>query len=291
MLSKPLDNYSGAIGDALRHYQSTLSDARSERTAVDVDPRSAMEPAVLNWFYQTQFWKENHGNAELIPGFEIGRYLRQLDKTYTHPKYVVDFLLIYRNDNREHKIIIEYDGFKEHFQDTNAKNEFLHDYYYCEADVYREKVLEGYGYKFLRINKFNIGNNPIATLDSRIKSLTKDEPANTKFLSNVHETVGAFQNGSIRQCPKCEEIRKLEDFRDPALISGYGRICNKCKEIKRVEIKPTAGVTEKPKTTSATYGAGRTICPKCGSRMTLRNGRYGRFWGCSRFPYCRGTRR
>ena len=28
----------------------------------------------------------------MIPGFEIGKYLRQLDRTYSHPQYVVDFL-------------------------------------------------------------------------------------------------------------------------------------------------------------------------------------------------------
>ena len=290
VLSKSLDNYSGAIGDALRHYHNTLTDARNERTAVDVDQRSPMESAVLNWFYQTGFWGENRDNAELIPGFEIGKYLRQLDKTYTHPNYIVDFLLIYRNDNREHKIIIEYDGFKEHFQDTDARNEFRHDYYYSEADVYREKVLESYGYKFLRINKFNIGTNPITTLDTRIQSLTKTEPANTKFLSNIHETVEAFQDGSIRQCPKCEEIRNIEDFRDPTLLSDYGRICNQCKEKKRTESRPTTRVAVKQRSTSATYVANRTLCPRCNSRMVLRSGRHGRFWGCSRYPYCKGTR-
>jgi Topoisomerase DNA binding C4 zinc finger len=32
------------------------------------------------------------------------------------------------------------------------------------------------------------------------------------------------------------------------------------------------------------------LCPKCQSEMRLRNGRNGEFWGCSRFPDCRGTR-
>ena len=34
------------------------------------------------------------------------------------------------------------------------------------------------------------------------------------------------------------------------------------------------------------------ICPipGCGSEMKLRRGRYGRFWGCSKYPACRGTR-
>lgn len=31
-------------------------------------------------------------------------------------------------------------------------------------------------------------------------------------------------------------------------------------------------------------------CPTCGSTMRRRSGRYGRFWGCSRYPACKGTR-
>lgn len=31
-------------------------------------------------------------------------------------------------------------------------------------------------------------------------------------------------------------------------------------------------------------------CPKCGSQMVERSGKYGRFWGCSTYPKCRGTR-
>jgi len=31
-------------------------------------------------------------------------------------------------------------------------------------------------------------------------------------------------------------------------------------------------------------------CPHCNSPMILRNGSRGRFYGCSRFPRCRGTR-
>ncbi len=35
---------------------------------------------------------------------------------------------------------------------------------------------------------------------------------------------------------------------------------------------------------------GGVDCPHCGSSMVLRNGRRGQFYGCSRFPSCRGTR-
>ena len=31
------------------------------------------------------------------------------------------------------------------------------------------------------------------------------------------------------------------------------------------------------------------ICPQCGGRLVLRNGRYGSFYGCSNYPNCRFT--
>ena len=172
VLSQPLDQYSGSIGEALRHYNNVLIEAKQEKTAADVDSNSPMESQVLNWFYQTEFWKENKDNIEFTPQFKIGKYLKQLDKTYKHPNYIVDFLLFYQDGlNGEHKIIIEYDGFREHFKDVDVVNEFNYQDYYSDDDVYRKKVLEGYGYKFLRINRFNTGKDPIKTLDQRIKQL------------------------------------------------------------------------------------------------------------------------
>jgi hypothetical protein len=32
-------------------------------------------------------------------------------------------------------------------------------------------------------------------------------------------------------------------------------------------------------------------CPQCGSPMVQRNGRYGEFWGCTKYPQCKGTRK
>ena len=32
------------------------------------------------------------------------------------------------------------------------------------------------------------------------------------------------------------------------------------------------------------------MCPVCNSSMTRRIGKFGPFWGCSRFPRCKGTR-
>jgi very-short-patch-repair endonuclease len=73
----------------------------------------------------------------------------------------------------ELKIVIEYDGFKEHFIDREEVNESNYLHYMKDDDIYRQKVLEGYGYKFLRINRFNIGDDPVETLDYRLQNLLK----------------------------------------------------------------------------------------------------------------------
>lgn len=279
VLSKPLEDFNGSIGDALRHYHYTLEEAKKEHAVSETDGKSKMEPEVLNWFYQTEFWKGNKDRIEFRPQFELGKYLKQLDRSYMHPEYRVDFLLIYRDEqHKEHKIIIEYDGFREHFKDLDTINRFNYQNYYSDDDVYRQKVLESYGYRFLRINRFNIGKNPIETFDKRLTQLVKDVPAENPLLNNIHETIEHLHNGEMKECPKCKELRSKDDFRDSSLVTGYGRFCRQCKGVGRPAAPKPAPVLSD------------LNCPRCGSKMILRNGRRGQFYGCSKFPYCRGTR-
>ncbi len=51
---------------------------------------------------------------------------------------------------------------------------------------------------------------------------------------------------------------------------------------------PNISTTIPPHTTGT---QGVPNCPLCSSPMRRRTGRYGRFWGCSRYPSCRGTRK
>lgn len=286
VLSKPLEKFNGSIGEALRNYYSVLEEARKEPLPNEVDAKSPMEKQVLNWLTQTEFWKNNFPEHILLkPQFELGKYLRQLDKTYNHPDYEVDFLLVYQDETHsEHKIVIEYDGFEEHFRNVDEINEFNYQEYYSDEDVYRQKVLESYGYKFLRINRFNVGENPIATLDDRLAKLIKGQGGGNTRLEHIHQTVEGLQNKEKKVCPQCEQVRTLKDFKDPFLTSGYGRICNYCKGIAG-SYKGIIG-EERSLVSLKTD----KMCPRCGSQMYLRTGRYGQFYGCSRFPYCRGTR-
>ena len=233
VLSKQVDKYNGSIGDALQHYSNVLEDAKKEKSVDQVDKKSKMEPEVMNWFYQTSFWKEHKEKIEFFPQFELGKYLNGLDRAYQHPKYKVDFLLIYKDESgKDHKIIIEYDGFKEHFRETEGISSSNYQEYYSDDDIYRQKTLESYGYKFLRINKFNIGKDPIATLNSRIEELVKNGDYCENFLiSSIHKTINNLENGEEKQCPNCKRVWPIEDFKDSSLISGYGRFCIHCKKV------------------------------------------------------------
>lgn len=168
VLSKPIEDFKGEIRNALIHYRNEL-ELSKERIVGKTDPNSPMESKVQDMFYATKFYKDNKDNIEFIPQFDLGKYLKQLDRNYNHPDYKVDFLLIYKDK----KIVIEYDGFKEHFTNLDEVNVSNYKYYMSADDIYRQKVLEGYGYRFLRINRFNIGNDPVSTLNERIENIVK----------------------------------------------------------------------------------------------------------------------
>ena len=121
-----LREYVGSMGAALRHYENVLRTA-DEADSTQTDARSNMEPKVLEWMEQTQFYQLHASDIRLMPQFQIGRYLRQLDPRYRHPAWICDFLLRYETPNDTIEIIIEYDGFDAHFkghdaQDINAIN-------------------------------------------------------------------------------------------------------------------------------------------------------------------------
>jgi len=55
-LSKPLEHFTGSIGEALQHYQRTSDDAKKLPDASSTDSRSQMEPKVLQWIQETSFF-------------------------------------------------------------------------------------------------------------------------------------------------------------------------------------------------------------------------------------------
>lgn len=290
-LSKPLEEYSGSIGEALRHYNKICQDAKNLPDSNDTDPRSPMEKKVLHWIKETAFFKNNQSSIELHTQFPLGDYIKQLDKRYKHPSYVTDFLFVYTDEERkEHKLIIEYDGFETHFQNSSLINEFNYEQYYTEQHIYREKVLESYGYNFLRINRFNIGKDPIETLSIRFeKIIKKNFKVANSIIATIQNNISDLQNGSIKECTKCKEIKSLNNFMDMKLVNGYGRYCNSCKGTKSSRSYLS---TDQVFNLHNHAEVQKIKCPLCSSEMSLRKRRSDnqKFYGCTKYPACKGTR-
>jgi superfamily I DNA and/or RNA helicase len=269
VLSKPISDFSGEIQHALLHYETELNTAK-ERTTKKLD--SVMEYKVNEIFYQTKFYKENKENIEFIPQFELGKYLKQIDRNYTHPKYRVDFLLMFK----DLKIVIEYDGFKEHFSNREEVNKSNYQYYLNDEDVYRQKVLEGYNYKFLRINRFNIGVDPVQTLDIRLNELIKKKNNGT-VLKDFHHRIDRLYRGKKRSCDECRRTRDSICFpykSVPYCIDCYEKKHNIVLKRYRHEHKIPQGLSNiKPNRPEQTKRYAHFIkCPACNSSKYISKG-------------------
>lgn len=231
-LSKPIEEYAGGLGKALQHFKSVLEREKRGPEMADTDPKSPMEKQVLSWLRQTQFIEKLQNHIQIDAQFPVGEYLRQLDPTYHHPNYKVDFLLQIATPGKVIPIIIEYDGFKEHFTDLDSVDASNYGVYQKPEDVERQKNLEAYGYRFLRINRFNLGKNPVRTLDERLATIAQDAILSVKphaLVEKVRVQTNGIANGDMKQCSVCGEIKSIEEYRDMNLASGYGRKCRTCK--------------------------------------------------------------
>ncbi|HHH9441335.1 TPA: AAA domain-containing protein [Pseudomonas aeruginosa] len=232
--SKPLDQFRGEIGKALNYYANTLANASRLPTAADTDQSSPMEAKVLDWFQKTRFYQSNMDVIDVFAQFDLGAYLKQLDPTYAHPNWRVDFLVTYQSDKGAIQIVIEYDGFEYHFVKGKQIHVGNHERYLSEADVERQLTLESYGYRFLRINRFNLGDDPVETLSERLYQLVEmaiGEPM-SDAVNHMQSQAQGLVSKDLKTCTRCGEIREKADYFDPALAGGeggYGRVCMPCK--------------------------------------------------------------
>lgn len=235
--SMPLDRYRNSIGQALQHYWNVLQGIGAGATAADTDQSSPMEAKLLEWLQQTSFVQSNFDDIEILPQFPIGEYLRQLDPTYKHPAWRVDFLVVYRGSRGVVNVVIEYDGFEYHFKNQSRVNAGNYGRYLEESDVERQLTLESYGYRFLRVNRFNLGRDPVATLSRRMTEVGEaatGEPL-AATVRNIQAQAEGLSNRELKACSRCGVIRSKEEFFDPSLSGGagaHGRVCMKCKKLE-----------------------------------------------------------
>jgi hypothetical protein len=194
-----------------------------------------MEAKVLDWLQNTAFVQSLGEAVEILPQFPIGDYLRQLDPTYCHPAWRVDFLVTVQTAKGAVHIVVEYDGLEYHFHPGREINVGNHERYLVEADVERQLTLESYGYRFLRINRFNLGSDPVQTLSGRLSRLVEVATGDPlpDMLSRVQGQAAGLASKELKPCSRCGEIKEQAAFFDPVLksgLGGVGRVCAQCKE-------------------------------------------------------------
>jgi hypothetical protein len=214
--------------------------------------------------------------------------LKQLDPYYNHPEFKQDFFIVYTNEKwKETKIIFEYDNLNSAIENWDS------DLYVSENDIYMEKVLESYWYKFIRLNEFSLWNNKVDTLNQKMKFLVwervekksddeievGDEEKDGAILEDMQIIMKWLEDWTFKICEKCGEVKEIEKFRDNTLKSWYWRQCLDCKQGKRWNLKRRIA-------NSGDWSP--RSCPICWSKMVLRHSRYGAFYGCSRYPRCLG---
>lgn len=233
VLSKPIEEFTGSIGRVLTHYKNLAGERRLPE-ADDTDPASPMERKVLAWLERGSFYQQNEEHLEVMAQFPIGEYLRQLDPSYHQPAYRCDFLLRYFGGTRPVNVILEYDGFAEHFTQRDNIHEQNYEQYYRPEDVERQLVLQSYGYKFIRLNRFNLGSDPIQTISERLNTLIREasKDAAPPSVKKIIIDADNLADGSSKHCRKCKQVKDKQDFYDEYLSNGkggFGQICKTCK--------------------------------------------------------------
>ncbi len=187
VISKDVALFKGSIGQALKKFKSFLdSNDPHVKVLQGTDERSLKEPELYNFITQTQFYQENNERIEIQPQFEVGKFIKQIDPYAVIPEYVSDFLMIFRGEDGNTKsIIIEYDGLNEnHFRDIEQITSSNYTQFYTDEHIERRKIIESYGYPFLRFNKFNLRKEPIKFIDTQLDRVFKKKRKN-KFLSTA----------------------------------------------------------------------------------------------------------
>ncbi len=231
VLSQKPEKFNNEIGNAIRHYFQIFNSKEKLPSEKDLDPNSPKEKEVLKWIQNSDFYQKYRNDIIVQAQFPIGDYLKQLDQNYSHPKFKTDFLLSVKIEDSKNNIIIEYDGFDYHFKKESLIDEFNFEDHYTEEHMERQRALEAYGYKFIRLNRFNCSDDPVTFLSKALFDACKNDDTNT-IRQRIIKTAKSIASKDSRYCKTCEKVKELQDFRDETLKTKYGNVCNACRKPK-----------------------------------------------------------
>jgi DNA topoisomerase I len=119
------------------------------------------------------------------------------------------------------------------------------------------------------------------------------EVMNYQFTAQVEDWLDDVSRGER------DWVQALHAFYDPfaqALQAAPAKMATFPKQPRLQTAPVTAGGTSSKKRFSRRRPSAKqpadpnVLCPKCGAPMVKRHGPRGEFWGCSKYPECKGTR-
>jgi hypothetical protein len=135
--------------------------------------------------------------------------------------------------------VLEYDGFEFHFEKgvpAGMINASTWRSYLTSEDLEREKVLESFGVQMIRLNRFNLGSDPVATIDGLLRErldglINGGGPHDlvAKMAEKAGEIEKGLKSGEYKRCKKCDRDLPMDMFLDDSAKSGQGRHCRECK--------------------------------------------------------------
>jgi hypothetical protein len=187
--SLPLDSYQGALSKALQHFENTLQGTNTSIQIKGASPTTTdillpTEANIAKAFKDSKFAERYRDRITFLPKYQFGNYLRALQPEYHKTQYKMFFLIMFDDE----PIVIEFDEFKEHFLRVEKSSGEVGSTYLTAPDVYAHMILETYGYRFLRLNKFNIGGDPTRTMDNYLGDMIRIPawPADNGFVPAQH---------------------------------------------------------------------------------------------------------
>ena len=119
----------------------------------------------------------------------------------------------------------------------------------------------------------------------------REEEFKRNLAANLEQQDTQVRDADGNRWIKCEYCGKIDVESEFSIYGGpIGSHLNlgTCKECSANNPEVKKARVEKSQALVRKYDS--TICPNCGGRLVERNGRNGRFIGCSKFPECRFTR-
>ena len=159
--------YGGAVSEMLQ-FLSEKSRADSPMTAkgAATDILLDVEANIAQVFDKTSFAKKYGARAAFIVKYPFADFIKPLSPRYSKASFKVFFLVAVEDK----PIIVEFDDLKDRLLKNDSETNGA---YLSDDDIYAYKLLEGYGYRFLRLNKFTVGSDPVRTLDMHLNELLK----------------------------------------------------------------------------------------------------------------------